>query len=68
MHPDLDDVEIFKYLKTYLAATAKWAVQGICLTEANQNNAVKVLTERYGRKDVHVSGHIGSLLAIETIE
>ncbi|XP_037508931.1 uncharacterized protein LOC119385594 [Rhipicephalus sanguineus] len=58
----------FKYLKTYLAGAAKRAIEGISLTEANYNIAVKVLTERFERKDLLIDDHIDSLLAIEPIE
>ena len=67
-HSDLTGIEKFKYLKTYLAGAAKRAIEGISLTEANYNIAVKVLTERFGRKDLLIDDHIDSLLAIEPIE
>ncbi|KAL1470030.1 hypothetical protein MTO96_024681 [Rhipicephalus appendiculatus] len=66
-HPDLTGIEKLEYLKTYLAGTANRAIEGIRLTEANYNIAVKVLTERFGRKDLLIDDHIGSLLAIEPI-
>ncbi|KAL1464015.1 hypothetical protein MTO96_027049 [Rhipicephalus appendiculatus] len=66
--PDLTGIEKFKYLKTYLAGAAKRAIEGVRLTEVNYNIAVKVLTERIGRKDLLVDDHIDSLLAIEPIE
>ncbi|XP_037518223.1 uncharacterized protein LOC119395000 [Rhipicephalus sanguineus] len=43
-HPDLTGIEKFKYLKTYLAGAAKRAIEGISLTEANYNIAVKFRT------------------------
>ncbi|XP_037528464.1 uncharacterized protein LOC119405695 [Rhipicephalus sanguineus] len=66
--PDLTGIEKFKYLNTYLAGAAKRAIEGISLTEANYNIAVKLFTERFGRKDLLIDDHIDSLLAIEPIE
>ncbi|XP_077534710.1 uncharacterized protein LOC144146648 [Haemaphysalis longicornis] len=66
-HPDLADIEKFQYLKSYLTGAAKRAIEGIRLTDANYKIAVKVLTERYGRKDVLIDNHIDSLLSIEPI-
>ncbi|KAH8029666.1 hypothetical protein HPB51_002223 [Rhipicephalus microplus] len=67
-HPDITSIKKLKYLKTYLFGTAKWAIEGIRLTEANYSIAVKVLTERFCRKDVLIEDHIDSLLAIEPIK
>ncbi|KAL1436376.1 hypothetical protein MTO96_049736 [Rhipicephalus appendiculatus] len=67
-HPDVTGIEKFKYLKTYLASAAKRTIEGIRLTEANCNIAVKVLTKRFGRKELLIDDHIDSLLAIEPIE
>ncbi|XP_037526431.1 uncharacterized protein LOC119403576 [Rhipicephalus sanguineus] len=63
-HPDPTGIEKFEYLKTYLAGTAKRAIELIQLNEANNNIAAKVLIERYGRKDLLIEDHTDSLLAI----
>ncbi|KAH8022908.1 hypothetical protein HPB51_006266 [Rhipicephalus microplus] len=58
---------MFKYLKTYLAGGAKQAIEGIRLTYANYNVAVKVVTERFGRQVILVNHHIDSFLDTEPI-
>ncbi|KAL1480887.1 hypothetical protein MTO96_050667 [Rhipicephalus appendiculatus] len=61
MHPNLIDIEKFKYLKTHLAGAAKRAIEEIRQNEANYNSALKVVTPRYDRKDL-IDERIDSLL------
>ncbi|KAH8039577.1 hypothetical protein HPB51_007777 [Rhipicephalus microplus] len=67
-HPDVIGIHVFRYLKTYLADAAKRDIEGIRLTQENYNITVKVLTKRFGRKDLLIDDHIESLLTIEPIE
>ncbi|KAH8027000.1 hypothetical protein HPB51_001315 [Rhipicephalus microplus] len=67
-HAGLTGIEMLKYLKTYLSGTAKRVIEGIRLIEANHSIAVKVLIERFDRKDILIDDHIDSLLAIVPIE
>ncbi|XP_077536202.1 uncharacterized protein LOC144148557 [Haemaphysalis longicornis] len=67
-HPDLPEIEKFKYLRSYLTGDAKRAVEWIRLNDANYRQAVKILTDRFGRTELLVDDHVDSLLAITPIQ
>ncbi|XP_077534550.1 uncharacterized protein LOC144146477 [Haemaphysalis longicornis] len=67
-HPDLPDIEKFKYLRSYLTGNAKRAVEWIRLNDANYRQAVKILTDRFGRTELLVDDHVDSLLSIAPIQ
>lgn len=54
---DLEPVEKFHYLRSYLTGDAKQAIQGLSITNENYLNAVGILEERFANiemiKDIH---------------
>ena len=64
---DLSDVEKFTYLKTLVSKTAKEAISGLTLTSANYKEAIKLLQERFGKKERIISRHMESLLSLEAV-
>ncbi|KAH7973906.1 hypothetical protein HPB49_006802 [Dermacentor silvarum] len=57
----------FQYLLTYLSGSAKIAIQGIRLAEANYDVAMKVLSDRFSRRDMLVDDHLDHLLEMAPI-
>ncbi|XP_077564690.1 uncharacterized protein LOC144180177 [Haemaphysalis longicornis] len=64
----LPRIEKFKYLLSYLTGPAKDAIEGIWLVDDNYDFAVKIITNRFGRKDLLVDDHLGKLLALEPVQ
>ncbi|XP_077550653.1 uncharacterized protein LOC144163843 [Haemaphysalis longicornis] len=64
----LPRIEKFKYLLSYLTGPAKDAIEGIRLAENNYDFAVKIITNRFGRKDLLVDDHLDKLLALEPVQ
>ena len=62
---ELHDVTKFTSLKGLLEGEAKNLIDGLSLTQENYNNAVSLLKERYGRKELVIFTHIQGLLQIE---
>lgn len=63
----LPRIEKFKYLLSYLTGPAKDAIEGIRLADDNYDFAVKIITNRFGRKDLLVDDHLDKLLALEPV-
>ncbi|XP_077548306.1 uncharacterized protein LOC144161520 [Haemaphysalis longicornis] len=64
----LPRIEKFKYLVSYLTGPAKDAIEGIRLADDNYDFAVKIITNRFGRKDLLVDDHLDKLLALEPVQ
>ena len=64
---DLSGVEKFNYLSSLLEGTAKEAVSGLSLTEANYTGAVSMLKKRFGSTQMIVSKHMEALLQVEAV-
>ena len=47
--------------------SAAEAIAGLKLTNANYDEAVKILTERFGNKQVVINGHMEALMNLPTI-
>ncbi|CAI5682672.1 unnamed protein product [Oreochromis niloticus] len=60
--------EKFTYLKTYLTGQAAKAVAGLMLTDENYDNAIELLQNRFGRKDVVISAHMSKLLNLTPVK
>ena len=54
----------FNYLKSYLDGQAAKAVEGLPMTEANYENAVLILQDRFGKKQKIISKHMDELLKL----
>ena len=61
---DLPPVSKFTYLQSLLKGDALSAISGLSLTEGNYKIAIDILTQRFGRKERIVFGHVQHLLNI----
>ena len=58
----LKNVDNFNYLRSLLEGTALSAITGLALTESNNANAVDILKQRFGNKQLIISSHMESKL------
>ena len=63
-HVSLSAVDKFNYLKSLLHGSAAETINGFSLTSENYHEAVKLLKERYGNKQVVISSQMDSLLKL----
>ena len=64
---NLSNVEKFTYLKSYLEKEAARTIQGFSLTNENYCEAIKLLKERFGNKQLIISSHVNKLLKVKPI-
>ena len=64
---DLSDVEKFNYLNSLLERSAREAVAGLALTDANYHQAVETLQKRFGCKQQIINKQMDALLRIESV-
>ena len=64
---DLNDVDKFNYLRSFLKCTAYEAISGLTLLSANYREAIDVLHKRFGDKQLIISKHMETLLSIEAV-
>ena len=60
----ISNIDKFNYLNSVLEGAAARAIQGLTLTEANYDAAVKLLQERFGRPQQIISAHMDQLLKV----
>ena len=60
----VSNIDKFNYLNSVLEGAAARAIQGLTLTEANYEAAVKLLQERFGRPQQIISAHMDQLLKV----
>ena len=65
---DLNNIEKFNYLHSYLEGEAFRTIQSIKLTNKNYPEALEVLRRRYGNKQRIISAHMNELLNIKKME
>lgn len=58
----------FNYLKSFLSGNAANVVAGLSLTEENYDNAIKMLTNRFGRKDLIINAHMNKQLNLVPVK
>jgi hypothetical protein len=63
-NPMLTNVQKFNYLKAQLRDEALESITGFALTNANYEEAVNVLTERFGQTDKIINSYMQALLEI----
>ena len=63
-NPTLSNVDKFNYLKAKLEGEALSSIAGIELTNDNYSVALKILTERFGNRQVCVDAHYNRLVTI----
>ena len=61
---DVANIDKLDYLKSLIEGPAARAIQGLTLTNGNYQTAVKILEERFGKRQQIVSAHIDELLKI----
>ena len=61
---NVSDIDKFNYLKGLLEGSAAQSIQGLSLTSANYHEAISILKERYGNKQMIISAHMGEILKI----
>ena len=64
---DLDNVQTFNYLKSYLYGNAARALDGLAATSENYAEAVEMLCDRFGNKQVIISSHMRKFDEIKTV-
>ena len=67
-NPGLSCIDKFNYLKSILDGNAARAIQGLPLTEGNYEVAVKILQERFGKKQQIISAHMEELLKLQACQ
>ena len=61
---DIANIDKFNYLKSLIEGPAAIAIQGLTLTNDNYESAIKILEERFGKRQQIVSAHMDELLKI----
>ncbi|GFR14008.1 integrase catalytic domain-containing protein [Trichonephila clavata] len=64
---NLNDVDKFSYLKSVVTSDAELAIRGLTLTPENYAKAVKILEDRFGRKELIVDYHMNCLLNLSPV-
>ena len=64
---DLSERDKFDYLKSLLEGTARSAVAGFTLTEVNYKEAIKLLTDRFGREEDISHSHYEELMKLQPV-
>ena len=63
----LSEIEKFTYLQGYLGGEALRAITGLSLTGNNYAEALEILQQRYGNKQVIVNSHMDELVNIAAV-
>ena len=65
-NPSLDGIQKFNYLRAQLEGDAARVIAGLPLTSGNYNNAMSLLTERYGQPHKISNAHMQALLDVSS--
>ena len=60
--PNLSNIDRFNYLRSYLERPPYAAINGLPLTGTNYHNAIELLQERFGNRQIIISLHVEKLL------
>ncbi|GFX10498.1 integrase catalytic domain-containing protein [Trichonephila clavipes] len=63
----LNDVNKFSYLKSVVTSDAELAIRGLTLTSENYAKAMKILENRFGRKELIFDFHMNRLLNLTPV-
>ena len=63
----LSDVEKFIHLQSFCTGEAATAIEGLEITEHNFSEAMQILEERFGNRQVIVNSHIEKLVSIPSV-
>ena len=61
-NPSLTNVDKFIYLRSLLDGPALNSITGLPLTELNYKEAIEILTDTFGNKQIIISSHMEILL------
>ena len=67
INTSLTAVDKFQYLISLLEGSAFAAAAGLKLTEPNYNEAIDILTKRFGNKHLIICRHMDTLLELEPV-
>ena len=67
-NPELSDVQMFHYLRGYLKGEARLAIEGLPVTADNFSEAVQLLEQRFGNKQVIVNSHMEELTDMKEVD
>ena len=67
-HPHIEDVQKFNFLKGLVEGRAAAAISGLGLSSGNYNQAVSILSDRFGSKQVVITHHMDTLLQIQPVQ
>ena len=65
---NLLDVEKFNYLKTLVIGEAANSISGLSLTNNNYGEAINILKDRFGNKQIIISSQMNSLLKLPMVK
>ena len=63
----LNEVDKFNYLRSLLRGSARDAISGLMLTEANYAEAISILRRRFGNKQQIISKHMDILMSTDAV-
>ena len=63
----LTNVDKFNYLRSLLDGPALNSITGLPLTELNYKEAIEILTDRFGNKQIIISAHMEALLKLQPV-
>ena len=61
---DLTNVERFTYLQSFLKGEAATAIEGLAITDGNFDDALEILENRFGNKQLIVNSHMEALVGV----
>ena len=64
----LNKIDKMNYLKAHLGSIAANTIEGFAISEENYDNVIKLLKERFGRKDLLINTHLDNLLNIPPLK
>ena len=64
----LTDVDKFNYLRSLLERNAHDAIAGLTLSSANYQEAIEILQNRFGNKQLIIAKHMELLLNVEAVQ
>ena len=60
-------VDKFNYQRSLLDGPALNSITGLLLTELNYKEAIEILTDRFGNKQIIISSHMEALLKLQPV-
>ena len=64
---EITSVDKFNYPNSLLEGSAAAAIAGLTLSDANYNDAVNILTKRFGNRQQIVTKHMDALMGLEAV-